>query len=142
MPPAPLDRRSLLRTGGMAAGSLALAGGWVLPANATTPIPRPSTAINTAPVDSIVAWAVLDFERGATVRLMQLDGGRPGAELATRSLPPISPAALAEVANHLAVATVSGAWLVAPDSCVTQHGRITHPASGRSIGYGVWVDFA
>ncbi len=142
MLPAQLDRRTLLRSGGMAVGSLALAGGWTLPANATPPTPPLTAGLGTELAGSVVAWVVLDFDRGATLRLMQLDGGRPGAELAAHALPPVAPTTAADAANQLAIATVAQAWQAPPGTCAIEHSRITHPASGRSIGYAIWVDFA
>ncbi len=147
---APFNRRALLQTGAMAAGTLAMLGGTV-----------PGTAAQTAGAapamtGSLLAWVIVRPEDGAEIRLVHMDdnGGVVGqsapVNLSASELHAggerVSAwgqmrAACAR-AQDLAVATAARAWGVPADSCAVLPGRIVHAATGRAVGYKVWVETA
>lgn len=131
MAPAPMDRRMLLRFGALATGSLALGGPWVPPAAAATP----------RGAGPVLAWLVYDPDRGGAVRLVEFADGQPARELATGSLPLLTPAAASRHAQEFVVRTVAATWNVPQAACEVRHDCIAHPASGRTVGYRLWVDF-
>lgn len=45
-------------------------------------------------------------------------------------------------ARELLVAAAAARWNVAPGDCVAEHGAVSHPASGRRLGYGELADAA
>lgn len=137
-----LHRRTMLQSGALAAGSLALGGAfWTDPARAEA---GPGAAETAEPITGrLVAWLVIDAERGASLRLAELDASRqPLREVATANVPASSVTAAWEEANARAVVAMARSWQVAPSECDIGHGQIVHPASGRSVPYAVWTDFA
>jgi hypothetical protein len=125
----------LLRSGALAAGSLALGGPWVPPAAAATPAETERVA------GPVLAWLVYDPDRGGAVRLVEFADGQAAREFAAGSLPLLTPAAASRHAQELAVRTVAATWNVSQAACEVRHDSIAHPASGRTVGYRLWVDF-
>ncbi len=89
----------------------------------------------------VLAWLVYDPDRGSTVRLVELAEGQPVRELATQSFPLLTPAAASRKAQEFAVGTVAATWNVPQAACEVRHDCIAHAASGRTVGYRLWVDF-
>ncbi len=134
----PINRRTLLTAGGVAAGGLVL--GLRARAEAATLVPPTPEAPLAGPM---LAWVVLDLDRGGRVRLLEMDRrSQPVRALATEELPLLSPIAAARRAHDLAMRTVAASWGVPREGCVIEAHRVAHNASGRSIGYAVWTDFA
>jgi hypothetical protein len=76
------------------------------------------------------------------LRLVELDARHQSREIAAVELPASSVTAAGAEANAWAVAAVAHSWQVSPADCAIGRGRIVHPASGRSVPYAVWIDFA
>ena len=137
-----LNRRAVLQSGALAAGSWALGGALRAdPARASAA----SGVAETAPpiTGGLVAWLVIDAGRGASLRLAELDATRrPVREIATATFPAASVTAACGEANARVIAATARSWQVASSECGIGHGRILHPASGRSVPYAVWIDFA
>ena|SRR5579875_2445559 len=147
---APFNRRALLQTGAVAAGTLAIVGAAVPGAAAVASAPAPSLS------GSLLAWVVLRPEDRAEIRLAHMD---PNEQVIGQSAPldlAVSDlyaggervsawgqmrAACAR-AQDLAVRIAANAWGVAAENCAVEPGRIVHVASGRSVGFRVWAEFA
>lgn len=132
---APMDRRMLLQSAALAAGSLAVGGSWVPQAGAAVPAEEGKIA------GPVLAWLIYDPDRGSTVRLVEFGSGEPARELAATSFPLLTPAAASRKAQELAVGTIAAAWKVPQAACEVRHDCIAHPTSGRTVGYRLWVDF-
>ena len=136
-----IDRRTLLRTGGLAAGALAAGGLGSGRADAARAAGGARPALELG--GPLVGWVVLDLDRGGLVQLVEIDpSSKPVRTIATEALPLMPPASAVRRAHMLAVRTVAASWGVRPETCLVAPRRIAHPASGRSIGYAVWTDFA
>ncbi len=135
----PLNRRTVLQSGAFAAGAFAFGGTiWNSPASA-----GPVASDLSPPITGrLVAWLVIDAERGASMRLAELDAGHASREIAAVTLPACSVTAAGAEADAQAVLAAAQAWRVPPAECVIGRGRIVHPASKRSVPYAVWIDFA
>ena len=133
-----LHRRTVLQSGAFAAGAFAFGGLWTDSASAAPVVPEAVSPIT----GRLVGWLVVDAEREASLRLAELHAARPAREIASVTLPAASVAALGAEANARAVAAAACSWDVPPADCALGRGCIVHPASGRSVPYAVWVDFA
>ncbi len=139
MSSASIDRRTLLQSGSVAAAAVAVGG--FRPTRAEE-APLPTASAGATLFGPLVAWVVLDLDRGGVIRLVALDDpAQPKRTIATEVVPLMSPVAAARRARDLAVETVAASWGVRPESCVAEFNRIAHPTSGRAIGYAVWSDF-
>ena len=139
---APLPRRTLLQSGAALAGPLALAGVWPRPSHAAPVVAEPTES----PISGTLAgWVVVEPDRGAKVRLVQLDAAsRPVRQVAAADLTLAdSGASLQQVcqrAHAMALETVARSWNVPTSECIAGHGRIVHAARQHSVGYTTWVD--
>ncbi len=139
MPSSPIPRRTVLTTGGIAAGTLALTSLGGGRSRAAPPL-QPANAALTGP---LVAWVVLDLDQGGVVRLVEVDSrSQPVRTIAAESLPLMPPASAARRAHELAIRAIAASWGVPRETCRVEGRCITHSASGRSTGYTVWTDFA
>ena len=140
---APMHRRTLLQSGAALAGPLAL-GVWPRPSHAA-----PVAAEAAAPPVSgtLAAWVVVEPDRGATVRLVQLDAAsRPARQVAAADLTLAnSGTSLQQVcqrAHAMALEAVARSWGVPTAECIASRGRIAHEGRGQAVGYTLWVDVA
>lgn len=132
-----VSRRTVIASGAM--GALALKAGW----------PRAAQAAASAPVQpakgAVALWTQVDFDRGATFRLAQLDAAsRPTRELANATLTAdriTSMMQLYVAAQAFAVAAVANSWGVPVDDCRIEERTIKHSSSGQSVHYLAWTDF-
>jgi hypothetical protein len=141
---APLPRRTLLQSGAALAGPLALGATWPRSSHAAPVTAEPADA----PLSGMLAaWVVVEPDRGATVRLVQLDAAsRPVRQVAAADLThPASGASLQQVcqrAHAMAMEAVARSWGVPAGECVASRGRIVHEGRQCSVGYTLWVDVA
>jgi hypothetical protein len=134
------DRRTVLRSGTVAAGFLAF--GWVAsersnrPESAAGPPAGPITG-------TLVGWLVLQPDGGGQIDVAELDAAsRP---IRQRARQVIAPGALAQVgrqANQAMLHVVAESWGVSAAQCSCRPGRILHAATGRSVPFAIWTDFA
>ncbi len=138
---ASLNRRAVLQSGALAAGALALSGGaWSGSAQAGN-VPVAGEADRPI-AGRLTAWLAIDFDRGARLRLVELETtSHTPREIVAAQLPAGSVMTAASEANLTALAAVAQSWRVAPADCAIGHGCIVHRPSGRSVPYGVWADF-
>ena len=137
-----LNRRVVLQSGALAAGALAFGGAlWSGPASAG-PAGADVAEAATPITGRLVAWLVIETEQGASLRLADVGAARGAREIASVTLPASSVMAASAEANARAVAAAARSWGVRPADCAIGHGCIVHPASERSVPYGVWIDFA
>jgi hypothetical protein len=144
---SPLYRRTLLQ-GGATIGCLAIAGlpttpGLAAPATATTAMA--TTVTDRVPLAGpLVGWVVIQPDGGGRIDLVELDAeSRPARQVATEALmPATSLAAAARQARVTAIRTVAASWQVPEGDCACEWGRIGHAASGRTIPFAIWTDFA
>ena len=138
-----LARRALLQSGAMLAGPLALAGVWPQPVNAAS---APGETSGSPLTGTLAGWVMVEPDRGAAVRLVQLDAeARPIRQVAadlTLSAPDASLRQLGQRAHAMALEAVARSWRVPKAECVASHGRIAHAGTGREVGYTLWVDIA
>ncbi len=134
-----LNRRTVLQSGALAAGAFAFGGVlWTSPASAGAAMGEAARPIT----GRLVAWLVIEAEREASLRLAELGAESPAREIVSTTLPATSITAVSAEANAWAIAAVARSWDVPPAECAIGHGRIVHPASGQSVPYTVWIDFA
>jgi len=132
-----LSRRTLLQ-GGATIGCLAMAG---LPATPGLAAPATDEAPLAGP---LVGWVVIQPDGGGRIDLVELDTeSRPTRHVATEALmPATSLAAAARQARTAVIRTVAASWQVPAEACTCEWGRIGHAASGRTIPFTIWTDFA
>ncbi len=137
-----LNRRTVLQSGALAAGAFAFGGAlWSNPATAGPA--GPAVAEAAPPITGkLVGWLIIEPEKGASLRLADVNEAREAREIASVTLQAASVMAASAEANARAVAAAARSWRVPPADCAIGHGRIVHPASGRSVPYAVWIDFA
>lgn len=138
---SPLPRRTLLQSGAVLAGPLA-SGIWPQSSHA---VPVAAAPAEPPLSGTLAGWVVVEPDRGATVRLVQLDAAsRPMRQVAAADLTlEDAGASLQQVcqrAHDVALEAVARSWGVPMAECVASHGRIVHKERGRTIGYTLWVD--
>jgi hypothetical protein len=133
-----MDRRTLLQSGALAIGSLALGGVWSHPAGAAVPAAAtPGVGPLAGPV---LAWMIYDPDREGVVRVFELVDGQPARLLAAASIPLLPLATASLRAQELAVRVVAGAWSLPQGACEVRPGCIA--TTGRTVDFRLWVDFA
>jgi len=139
---SPLYRRTLLQ-GGATIGCLAMAG---LPATSgLAALATDGRATDGAPLAGpLVGWVVIRADGGGRIDLVELDAeSRPARQVATETIAPAtSLAAAARQARTATIRTVAASWRVPEGDCACGWGRIDHAASGRTIPFTIWTDFA
>jgi len=142
---SPLYRRTLLQ-GGATIGCLAMTGAMTgLPTASTLATPGPDGRATDAPplVGPLVGWLVIQAD-GGRIDLIELDAeSRPARQVASEAIEPVtSLATAAHQARMAAIRTVAASWQVPERDCTCGWGRIDHAASGRTIPFAIWTDFA
>ncbi|MDT7953913.1 MAG: hypothetical protein RQ966_20635 [Acetobacteraceae bacterium] len=142
-----LRRRSLLQTGALAAGTLALSGLVSGGASAAPIVPNP------VPLEgSLIAWIVVGPEH-VELRLGHFGGygemvGSPPMllgrfEKVIRAEPTSAWDQVRLGCRHaqaLATDMAASSWGVSPGDCITSADAIVHSPSKRRVAYGTWVD--
>lgn len=144
------NRRALLQSGALAAGTLAASGFF-----SGTPQAAIAPGGGAAPLEgALVAWVLLHPEAEAEIRLAHLDA--KGRLLGQAPLLRVAAKELTEQGRRLsawgqmrqacaraqirAIGVAAHSWGVPAQGCEVRPRRIVHQAAGRSIGYGVWAD--
>ena len=141
---APLPRRTPLQSGAALAAPLALAGVWRRSSRAA---PVAAEAAELPVSGTLAAWVVVEPDRGATIRLVQLDAAsQPVWQVAAADLTLADPGAslqqVSQRANEMAVKAVAWSWGVPAAECNAGPGRIAHAAGQHLVGYVRWLDLA
>lgn len=141
---SPMPRRTLLQTGAVLAGPLAFAGAWPRSSHAA---PAAAEAAEPPVSGMLAGWVVVEPDRGATVRLVQLDAAsRPVRQVAAADLTladaGVSLQQVCQRAHEMAVEAVARSWGVPTAECIASQGRIAHEGRQQAVGYTLWVDIA
>jgi hypothetical protein len=134
----PLDRRALMRLSVAFGSSVALVGSGAASATAASPTTEvPLTG-------AVLGWLAIGPDGGGRISVLEVSANaREPREMALEAVVPgTSLAASARQATGAVTRAVAAAWKVSPGDCVCNWGRIDHPASGRSIPFKIWTDFA
>ncbi len=140
---AQLSRRTILQSGAVLAGPMALAG--ILPSPLQAASPQAAAEPDTPISGAIAGWAVVKPDQGVQVRVIQLDGlSRPVRQVAAADLGLAkSGASLQQVcggAQDFVRRVVARSWGVPAAECVVGSSRIAHEGLGHAVGYTLWVD--
>lgn len=139
MTTVPLPRRTLLQSGALLAGPLAVAGFWPRPGYAA---PVAAEAAGPPMSGTLVGWVVVEPDRGASIRLVQLDAkARPIRQVAAANVSAgASLDQFGQRAHAMAVEAVARSWGVPAAECVADRGRIVHAGQRREIACALWTD--
>ncbi len=133
-----LHRRTIVKSGAIYAGALAIAGRSAQ-ANLT------SVQANAAEINGpLIGWLRIAPDGGSRLTIFEVDAQsfpvRQVMEVAGG--PATSMAGAARQANNAALKNVASLWNVPVSECVFEHGGIRHTRSGRIIPFSIWTDFA
>jgi hypothetical protein len=133
-----LRRRTIVKSGAIYAGALAMAGG-LAQANPTSVQANPA-AVN----GPLIGWLRIAPDGGSRLTIFEVDARSSPVRqvMAVAAGPATSVAGAVREANNAALRSVASLWNVPAADCAFEHSGIRHTKSGRIIPLSIWTDFA